>query len=78
MDGVVTAQRNTVAAIVAGPDVIPSCGDDRINLPGEQCRQLGGASCASVGLGGGAYKLAHGNMTFDTGRCRLSGRWPQL
>ena len=55
MDGVVTAQRNTVAAIVAGTDVIPSCGDDRINLPGEQCDgiALGGASRASVGLGGG-------------------------
>jgi hypothetical protein len=55
MDSVVTAQRNTVAAIVAGTDVIPSCGDDRINLPGEQCdgTALGGASCASVGLGGG-------------------------
>jgi hypothetical protein len=69
LDGVVTAQQNTVAAIVAGTDVIPSCGDDRIDLPGEQCdgTALRGETCQSLGLGGGT--LACVACAFDTSGC---------
>jgi hypothetical protein len=51
-----TGQASVAAAVVAGPDGAPSCGDGSINVPGEQCdgTDVGGATCADLGYVAGA------------------------
>lgn len=52
----VAGQSSVAAAVVAGPDGAPSCGDGTINVAGEQCdgTDVGGATCADLGYVAGA------------------------
>lgn len=69
MRAYVAAQAIEAMAIVAGTAGLPGCGDDLVNLVGEQCdgADLGGETCASLGFAGGA--LACAGCTFDTAAC---------
>ncbi len=69
MQQMIDGQTSAVAALIAGTDTIPVCGDGKINAPGEQCdgASLGGATCASLGMPAGI--LACTNCVFDTQAC---------
>ena len=69
MDGFVSLQRATVAAIIAGTASVPGCGNDRIDAPGEHCdgTALGGRTCASLGFLDG--DLACTSCALDTSGC---------
>jgi len=75
MQEVIAGQTSAVAALIAGTDVIPACGDGQINAPGEQCdgAALGGATCASLGMRAGV--LACTNCVLDTRAC-INVRFP--
>ena len=62
-------QINAVAADVAAFYSVPTCGNGAINT-GEQCDliNLDGASCESLGLGGGILGC-NTDCTFDTSLC---------
>jgi len=49
---------------------LPTCGDDVVNVAGEQCdgADLGGSSCGSLGLAGGTLACTAG-CRFDTSAC---------
>lgn len=80
-DNVTTAQMNTylanqaaeAAAIIAGTQDVPTCGDNQLNLPGEQCdgTDLGGESCTSLGFVSGS--LGCSSCSFDTSACQGDG-----
>jgi hypothetical protein len=55
MNAYITAQAALSAAIIAGTQSIPACGDNAINVAGEQCdgTDLGGESCVTLGFTGG-------------------------
>lgn len=76
IQGVVTAHSATVAALLSGSGG-PVCGDDAINVAGEQCdgSDLGGATCASLGLLGGTLACS-GSCTLDASGCALSSTFP--
>lgn len=69
MQELIDGQSTDVAAIIAGTQAIPTCGDGAINVPGEQCdgAALGGATCQTLGLPGGVLSCA--NCIFDTRAC---------
>jgi len=72
MQGFITAHANTVAAALSGAG-LPTCGDNVINVAGEQCdgADLGGETCATLGFSGGT--LACSGCSFDTSGCTCGG-----
>ncbi len=68
MLGFVSSHSDAVALALAGGG-LPTCGDDTINMAGEQCdgTDLGGESCVSLGFDAGT--LACASCAFDTSSC---------
>jgi len=73
MNAWIAGQATQTAAIVAGAG-IPVCGDNAVNVAGEQCdgADLGGESCVSLGFSGGVLGC-DGSCAFDTGGCTCGG-----
>lgn len=75
----VSAHTDAVAAALNG-DGLPACGDDTIDVAGEQCdgTALAGASCSTLGLSGGTLGCG-GGCAFDTSgcTCSVSGGLPE-
>lgn len=69
MKAFLTSQATQAAAILAGA-AIPDCGDNLVNVVGEQCdgTDLGGASCASFGYLAGSLSCDAG-CQLDTSGC---------
>jgi hypothetical protein len=63
-----------VSDILAGVHKLPACGDNAINVAGEQCdgTAFGGASCQSLGFDGGALSCTR-NCRLDSSGCSDSG-----
>ena len=72
VQNLIQQQGGLLDGILAGDDV-PSCGDDTINVAGEQCdgADLGGETCASLGFVSGTLSCAA--CSFDTSGCSLGG-----
>lgn len=75
MQELIDGQSNDVAALIAGTQGFPVCGDGKINAPGEQCdgAALGGATCEMLGLPGGILSCTH--CALDTRAC-LNATFP--
>jgi hypothetical protein len=76
MRAFVTLHSNAVSTALAGGG-LPTCGDNAINVAGEECdgTDLGGQTCASLGFSGGT--LACSSCSFDTSDCSTGGGLPE-
>lgn len=71
MNDFLAAQATQAAEIIAGAADIPDCGDDVVNVPGEQCDgvDLHGAACTTLAYDVGDLACTAG-CTFDAADCR--------
>lgn len=69
----VTAHTDAVAAALDG-GALPDCGDDAVNVVGEQCDgvDLNGEDCTTLGFSGGTLACDAG-CAFDTAACTAGG-----
>lgn len=76
IQNLIGAHSATVAAFLSGAGG-PTCGDNAINVAGEQCdgSDLGGASCASLGFVSGALTCT-GSCLLDASNCLASTTFP--
>jgi hypothetical protein len=76
MRAFVTLHSNAVSTALARGG-LPTCGDNAINVAGEECdgTDLGGETCASLGFSGGT--LACSSCSFDTSGCSTGGGLPE-
>lgn len=66
----VATHADFVAAALSAGGQVPTCGDNAVNVVGEQCdgSDLGGESCLSLGFDAGALSC-DGTCQFDTSAC---------
>jgi hypothetical protein len=69
MNAFIAGQASETAAVIAGTQDVPTCGDNAINVAGEQCDRtaLGGESCTTLGFASGS--LVCTSCAFDTSGC---------
>jgi len=73
MNAYIAGQAADAAAIIAGTQGIPACGDNTINVAGEQCdgTDVGGETCLTLGFASGSLTCA--SCLFDTSGCACGG-----
>lgn len=70
MNAYIAGQATSVAGILSGAEAIPDCGDDSVNVAGEQCdgSDLDGYTCSSLGYFAGSLSCS-GTCDFDASGC---------